>query len=179
MRTIRVYKFSELNEEIQNKVINKYRYINVEHQPWWEYTYDDINYIASIIGIEINLRPNIPTPTPDIYFFDEHTLTINGHYQYRKNSAQTIKEHTNDEDLHEIAMNLQKIQSKLFYKGTAKLTHRGIDSDYEGVTTELKRFYKWARHQLTVEEEYLTGDDAVRETLIANEYEFLPDGRMV
>lgn len=179
MRTIKVYKFDELNDETQEKIVNKYRYINVEHQPWWDFSYESIKEEASIIGIEIKTRPRIPTPSPDIYF-DDNNVTINGYYQYRKNSVKEIKDQApKDEDLHEIAMNLQKIQSKLFYKGTAKLTHRGIDSDYEGVTTELKRFYKWARHQLTVEEEYLTGDDAVRETLIANEYEFLPDGRMV
>ena len=175
MRTIKVYKFDELNDETQEKIVNKYRYINVEHQPWWDFSYESIKEEASIIGIEIKTRPRIPTPSPDIYF-DDNNVTINGYYQYRKNS---VKEIEHNEALHEIATNLQKIQQKLFYRGTAELTHRGVETDYKEIEIELKNFYRWVKQTLDVEYDHLTSDQAVKETLIANEYEFLPDGRMV
>lgn len=175
MRTIKVYKFDERSDETQKKIVNEYRYINVEHQPWWDFSYESIKEEASIIGIEIKTRPRIPTPSPDIYF-DDNNVTINGYYQYRKNSVKEIK---HNKELHEIAINLQKIQQNLFYRGTAKLTHRGVETDYKEIEIELKNFYRWVKQTLDAEYDHLTSDQAVRETLIANEYEFLPDGRMV
>ena len=47
-RQIKVYKFKELPEEAQQKVLDKFRNINVDYE-WWDFTYDD----AKNIGLKI------------------------------------------------------------------------------------------------------------------------------
>ena len=46
--SINLYSFDELSEEIQQKVIEKNYYINVDYG-WWEFTYED----AANIGLKL------------------------------------------------------------------------------------------------------------------------------
>jgi len=54
MRTIeeKIYKFSELSQEVQAKVIEKNRYFNVYH-PWYRFVYGDFIEDCKEIGVEV------------------------------------------------------------------------------------------------------------------------------
>ena len=51
MRTIeiKVYKFEELDKQTKEKVIDNYRYINVEHSTWYDWIQENFSYL----GLEI------------------------------------------------------------------------------------------------------------------------------
>ena len=51
MRTIeiKVYKFEELDKQTKEKVIDNYRYINVEHSTWYDWIQENFSYLGLVI----------------------------------------------------------------------------------------------------------------------------------
>lgn len=58
MKTVKTYKFSELDEKVQEKLLDKNRYYHVEDTWWYESTYEDWKEKLECIGFE----------NPKIYF---------------------------------------------------------------------------------------------------------------
>ena len=101
--------------------------------------------------------------------------------------------------LHRIAETLQAAQRQNFYQLRAEVTHRGncyhaftmavsvsrdsaavveVIGDAESIVTDaLRDLANWLYRQLEQEYDYLTSDEAVDETLIANGYTFTEEGR--
>ncbi|OZA08171.1 MAG: antitoxin of toxin-antitoxin stability system [Rhodobacterales bacterium 17-64-5] len=123
-----------------------------------------------------------------------------GAYSYRKSAAAELRAYApKDKTLHRIAETLQAAQRQNFYQLRAEVTHRGIyyhaftmavsvsrDSaaavevigDAESIVTNaLRDLASWLYRQLEQEYDYLTSDEAVDETLIANGYTFTEKGR--
>lgn len=123
-----------------------------------------------------------------------------GVYSYRKSAAAELRAYApKDQVLHRIAETLQAVQRQNFYRLRADVTHRGnyyhaftmvvsvtregaavveITGDAETVVTNaLRDLANWLYRQLEQEYEYLTSDEAVDETLIANGYTFTDEGR--
>lgn len=195
MRTIttEVYKFEELDEETQERVIENNRDINVDYQ-WWDFIYDDVKKIGKILGINIK----------NIYFSRFYSqgdgACFEGSYSYAKESVKKIKEYAPlDEELHKIAKDLYLLQKNHFYRLSANVEHSGhyyhefctnitvYDDDYydisddtiEGMKEILRSFMQWIYSILEKECNYLTSDEAIKETIIANEYEFTEEGEIV
>ncbi|MDO8279514.1 MAG: hypothetical protein Q7T63_15465 [Burkholderiaceae bacterium] len=123
-----------------------------------------------------------------------------GVYSYRKYAAAELRAYApKDKTLHRIAETLQAEQRQNFYQLRAEVTHRGncyhafsmavsvsrdsaaaveIVGDAETVVTDaLRDLANWLYRQLEQEYEYLTSDEAVDETLVANGYTFTEEGR--
>lgn len=123
-----------------------------------------------------------------------------GTYTYRKSAAVDLRAYApQDETLHSIAERLQVVQRQNFYQLNAKVTHRGncchaynmdiavtrdgpfsqeIPGDAEAIIVDaLRDLANWLYRQLEREYDYLTSDEAVDETLIANGYTFTEEGR--
>jgi hypothetical protein len=123
-----------------------------------------------------------------------------GFYSYRKYGAAELRAYApKDKTLHRIAETLQAAQRQNFYQLSAEVTHRGnyyhafsmavavtrdsaaafeIARDAETVVTDaLRDLANWLYRQLEQEYDYLTSDEAVDETLIANGYTFTEEGR--
>ncbi|MBY0134904.1 antitoxin of toxin-antitoxin stability system [Paracoccus yeei] len=126
--------------------------------------------------------------------------SFEGFYSYRKNASAVIRAYApQDTTLHGIADALQSVQRRNFYQLRAEATHRGryhheycmvisverdsptrqdMTADVEDVITEaLRDLARWLYRQLEREYEYLTSDDAVDESIIANDYTFTGSGR--
>ena len=107
---------------------------------------------------------------------------------------------TGDKELIRIATELQAIQRKNFYKLRAACTHKGpyyhsysmsVDvedsenkyrdlGDAEVEVRQLMRdFADWIYDRLEAEYDYLRSDEAVEESILANEYEFYESGELV
>jgi hypothetical protein len=199
MRTIitetTVYKFNELSEEAKEKAIEKLYDINTDYE-WYDFTYCDAKEIGAIIGIDIN----------NIYFsgfsFQGDGACFEGSYSYKKGSLKAIKKYApKDEVLHQIAKNLQAIQSENFYKLHASIKHSGYyyhenctnidvyhcDDIYRNITKEteggikeaLRDFMRWIYSTLEKEYDYLTSKENIIETIKANDYEFTAEGDLV
>ncbi len=123
-----------------------------------------------------------------------------GVYSYRKSAAADLRAYApKDKTLHRIVETLQAAQRQNFYQLRAEVTHRGncyhaysmaisvtrnssaaaeITGNAEPIVSDaLRDLANWLYRQLEQEYEYLTSDQAVDETLVANGYTFTEEGR--
>lgn len=174
MRTIRtkVYTFNELNKEGQQKAIELNSDINVDHD-WWIWTYED----AETAGLKLtgfNLEYN---PIADGKFiessYDCANKIIKNHgetCESYKLAEQFIKEWDEAVVLHSNGIQTDKVMEGKEY-----------DFDYYMEDREeqfLKDILYYYADYLQKEFEYLQSEEAIKETLINNDYEFLSTGKM-
>lgn len=123
-----------------------------------------------------------------------------GVYVYRKSAAADLRAYApQDKTLHRIAETLQAAQQQNFYQLRAEVTHRGnyyhafsmaidvtrdcpalqelVGNAEAIVIGALRDLANWLYRQLEQEYDYLTSDEAVDETLVANGYTFIEEGR--
>lgn len=123
-----------------------------------------------------------------------------GSYSYARNATAKIRDYApHDTTLHGIADALQAIQRRNFYQLSADVSHRGhyyheycmaisverdsptwqdMTADAEETISEaLRDLARWLYRRLEREYEYLSSDEAVDETINANEYTFTETGR--
>lgn len=121
-------------------------------------------------------------------------------YAFRKNAAREIRRYApKDVRLHAIADALLATQRRNFYQLRADVSHRGHDyheycmaisvernsPTWQDMTAEaedavieaLRDLARWLYRQLEREYEYLSSDEAVGETIAANQYTFTETGR--
>ena len=200
MRTIEtvVYKYDELSESAQQKARERYLEDGLDYS-WWDFSYEDFARVAEILGIDLSLKA-IPLMNgkhryePEIYFTGFYSQgsgsSFVGAYRYAKGAVAKIKAYApQDEELHRLAQALQDIQCKHFYRLEARITSRrdaaiSVDvsdredpykdvGDAESELADLMNdFNDWMFKRLQDEYEYLTSDEAVEESIVANEYEF-------
>lgn len=194
MRTIQVnaYKFDELSKEAQDKVVEWFKDINVQHD-WYDFIYEDAKQVASLMGIDIHR----------IFFSGFWSqgdgACFEGEYSYKKGSVKAVKEYApTDETLHSIAESLSSIQKNRFYKLSAKVSHSGRyyhsrcttihvyeDGNYtsdenESLVSEcLRDMMNWIYSQLEKEYEWQTERVAIEESIRSNGYEFTADGQQI
>ena len=184
-----LYKFEELSAEAQEKAIENNRYWNTEHVSWWDHTYSDFKRIASILGVEVvNIYHS--------HFYRQgQGAMFEGLFSYEKGMVAKIKEHApKDTELHSIADSLQDLYRRSFYQVSGTVSHYGhchhynsthwsiyggSDEIVDGIEEEYKCLMRWLKNTLVAEHEYLTSDEAIKESLIANEVEFLESGARV
>lgn len=163
----KVYTFEELSEEAQRKAIEKLYDINVDHD-WWDSTLDE----AKEMGIEISE-------------FDCDHNTIKGKLL---------------EDVEDVLLNIVSNIGKVcdLYKEATRWIEeiekakekakQDCDTDkyyvedciqdaIEDLTEEVE--HDLLEEYLSIlrrEYDYLTGEEAIKDTILANEYEFTEDG---
>jgi len=179
-----VCKFEELSESNQAQVIENYYDINTDYE-WWECEFEDYKAIGEIFGINIS----------NIFFSGFSSqgdgACFDGEYSYNKQAIKKIKEYAStDTELHRIAKDLQTIQSRYFYGLTASVKQSGhyfhayctnievydnIHEEYYGgdeITRLLRDFMNWIYKSLEKQYWFLVSDEAVKETIECNEYDF-------
>jgi hypothetical protein len=207
MKTInvQVYTFSELEKDIQEKVLENFRHFNTEHN-WWEDVYHDFINILSFMGIE--------TSTNDIFFSGFDSQGNGSTYASKVDVMQLIKA-VNDKAWIEYAPKLELNLSpcpihkkvigliangKIEVSLSTEIPNRGywIKLDFEQIVTnrcvvynnieeELEKLEKWALDTLktlnkylygTLENQYehLVSDSAVQESITVNDYMFFSNG---
>lgn len=198
MRTkqIELYTFEELSEDAKEKAREWYRQGALDYE-WWNFVFEDAKTIGALMGIEID----------QIYFSGFWSqgdgACFTGDYSYRKGSAKAVREYApQDSELHAIADNLQTIQRQNFYSLVASVRHNarrhshehsvsiniedtrlgtysGVSEDTEeSLSDALRDFMRWIYTRLRDEYEYLTSDEQIKESIIANGYEFTEDGEI-
>lgn len=193
-------KFSQLSNSAQEKAIEEWNRHGLDYE-WWDAVYDDAQTRAGILGIELDSKRG---NSPAIYFWGFSSqgdgACFEGSYRYAKGAAKAIRAYCNDPELHRIADELQKTQSRNFYRLRASMSHRGhynhsgcmsvsvedsenqyrdIGSAEEDITQLMRDFADWIYSQLEKEYEYLTSAECIGELLEANEYDFDENGEMI
>lgn len=199
MRTIEVqlYQYDELSDSAKQRAREWYLEDGLGYD-WWDFCYEDFCRVAEILGIEISCRQGRGA---EIYFTGFYCQgsgsSFVGTYRYVKGAVAKIKQYApQDEELHRIAKSLQAVQSRHFYKLRARIEsrrdssicvevwhdddpYRDIGNAEDEVRDLMNDFNDWMFKRLQDEYEYLTSDEVVEESIIANEYEFDEDGRWV
>lgn len=193
-----VYTFDELDESAKDRARQWYRSEDGGlHDDWWEHTYEDASTIAELMGIDIDTKRGGRSPAISFDLGNNGGLAFEGSYRYAKGSVAKVKAYApSDKEIHGIALALQETQREHFYKLRASVTGKrrddGINVTVEkddvwecprdaedGITDALEDFAHWIYKRLQAEEEYLTSDETVDESIRANGYTFDEDGHFV
>jgi hypothetical protein len=165
----KVYNFDELPKDIQQKVLEKNAYINVSYD-WWEFTYEDAERIGlKIKGFDID-RGN--------YCEGEFTLSAN-------EVAQNIfNEHGKDCETFKTATKFmeewQPVFNEYMDENSEKFESRESEDKLQDLEDEfLKDICEDYKIILRNEYEYQTSEEAIIETIEANEYTFTIEGKMM
>jgi hypothetical protein len=183
MRTeeIKIYKFEELSDEAKEKAIEDFRDGNLDYD-WWDNTYEDArNVDLKITGFDTGRGNRI-----NIEF-----------YGLAKDTAESIlKEHGESTETYKLAKEF--IKTNNFLQNTIEvyielLEETELEDEQERYTENLE-FHEDEMEELSDEflkdlgeeylsmlkneVEYLQSDEAIIETIEANEYEFLQNGEM-
>jgi hypothetical protein len=174
MRTIEttVFTFDELSEDAKQKAIQDYRNKDVYWYDWWECIYDDAENVGMKIthfdtgrGWDIGLK------------FIESAYDV---------AQKIMKEHGQACQTYKTAAKFVNDWAELVakYSNGIKLDEVADDNEYEfdNEADELeKEFQLSIGHDFLIllqeEEEYLNSDEAISETIQANEYEFTEQGK--
>ena len=153
IKETKVYPFDELSDESKEKAVQGLWGINVDYE-WWETTFED----AKNVGIAIT------------EFELDRGSYCRGTIDNAIDTARAIlKEHGDSCETWQTA--------KDFHDTVAK---DGEDTaDYESLCLEFKySLLEDYRIILQKEYEHLAGEEAIVETIKANEYEFTEDGKL-
>ena len=125
--------------------------------------------------------------------------SFEGSYVHARGAASAIRGHApKDEELHRIADALQAVQRRNIWQLHGSIRHRGryhheytiaieierdsptwqppTDDAEDAVTEAMRDLARWLYRQLRAEYEHLTSDEAIDETLAANEWSFTAAG---
>ncbi len=191
-KIIELPTFEQLTPDEQAQVIQNYYDINVDYD-WWNLD-EDFDNIAKILGID-----DFEMMFSGFHSQGDGAC-FTGNYSYAKNMVKNMKEYAPlDKELNRIAQGLFEIQAKNFFLVTAKITHNfryyhsnscdfdvykqvnsrcygsenEVDNEtYEAVKELLRDFMEWIYKNLNNQYDYLTSEDAIKKTLILNEYTF-------
>jgi len=165
MRVIetKVYQFSELSEEAKETAIEKLSSINVEYN-WWEFTYED----AKEIGLRITSFDLERNRHAKGEFINSATETAENIIENHGATCETYK------------------TAKAFLDALEKLTapHENIEDVNEDEIEELEDEFLidlLEDYSILLEEEceYLQSEEAIIETIEANDYEFTEYGKRI
>jgi formylmethanofuran dehydrogenase subunit A len=170
MRTIRtkLYKLSELSKDAQQKAIENLSDINVDYD-WWQSVYQDAENVGlKIIGFDI----------------DRGSYCKGDFIESAEDTAKRIlQEHGNECETFKTASNFLSECEVIVKK--AEIEGKDGDEDYwySDELEELEEEFKKSlledyRIMLQKEYEYQTSEEAIKETIEANEYEFTKEGKL-
>lgn len=178
-----------------------------EGSEWYDYTIDMAAEIADMLGIDTRVRKircgdgqeRLVSAIGFSGFCSQGDgAYFEGTYQYKEDAVANVKAELPEESaIHEIARHLEEIQQRNACKVIADVKHRGpyanegntnievfhddgddlTDGTEAAVAEVLRDFMRWIYKTLEHEYEWRVEDEQIRETILANEYEFLQDGR--
>lgn len=172
IETVKIYTFSELSKEAQEKAIKRHYGINM-HYDWWSCIYDD----AERIGLKLtgfgtdrnkHAKGELINSPYDVAqkIIAEHGDTCN--------TYQTAQEFISDWN-----SLVEKYSDGINKELVTEENEYEFDQDADYLEQEfLKSLLSDYATILQKESDYLMSDEAIKETLISNDYEFTEDGEM-
>lgn len=165
-----LYSFNELSQEAQETALNEMRDINVSYD-WWEWTYEDAKRVGlSIQGFDLDRRRGAQG---EFIQGAEHCANL------------ILKEHGKDCDTYKEAKHYFELRDALVEKYSDGINKNIVTEenvyDFDGECDDLDNEFKEQILEcysimLQNEYEYQQTDEAVKETIEANDYEFNEDG---
>lgn len=166
--SLKVYKFSELSEDAQLKALDDLRTINVDCE-WWDFIYHELSELnISFDGFDFGRVSYCELRF--LGFLDEAANKI-------------MREHGPNTDTYKTAAefldNFKKANKDYERAGPYSKNHDylldSIENCKEDFKTQLSEDYLKI---LRLQYEYLISNEAIKETIEANDYEFFEDGKL-
>lgn len=176
MRTIieetTVFPFEELPEESQQKALENYWDINGDYG-WWDSTYEDAETVhlkITSFGLDRNrhatgdfIQSALETAEAIIREHGEQFGTYKTAEAYLSEHAELVKKYSD-------GINIEEVHEDNEYD---------FDNDCDDIDNEfLRSVLEDYSIILQKDYEYLTSEEAIKETLICNEYEFTLEGKI-
>jgi hypothetical protein len=200
IREVTVYAFDELSDRAKESARDWFRGCL---EPDELTDLDDWQSVAEILGVEFDTSSvrlmgggtrQEPRISWNLGYSQGDYASFTGRYSYAKGATKRIREYApQDKALHRIADDLQGAQRAAFYRLEARATetHRGgmsvevwdgrdeyrdLPDNGDTVRQALRDFASWIYDRIRAQNDYLTSDEAIDESILANEYEFDADG---
>ena len=190
MRTITIektlYKFEELSDKAKTRALDKFRERN-DFDWEAECVLEDAKEVAKILGIDIK----------KIYYSgfcsQGDGACFTGSYNHVKHVEKLIKEYAPlDTKLHDIALLLElsaplratiEHHSRYYHAETMQITCYGMNdeevtSEVDSLESALEGFANWIYQKLEEQYEWVNSDEAIKEMIDANDYEFSIEGKL-
>ena len=166
---VKVFKFKELSEDVQDKVIEDFSDININYD-WWDYLHDDFKEDLEEIGLKAetfywSIDRDSHFYSPDIQVVDEKKFLKYAGWDLRSKQARDI-------------IDYDGLSIGVHHYGGGSAANF-VEYDYLGnneLTDVLRQKYEDFLSLLSKQWDYLTSREAIEETIIINEYDFLEDG---
>lgn len=174
--------FKELNKEQQEKVYDKLRYINTDHE-WWDHTKEDFHAILEILGF-YNIESNfsgfcsqgdgasfkaaftLPTKGDKV---KDRLLKLKEYAPVYFKDAKSLLSELLDLDYQLSGYHTGLIIRKSTSRYCHNMTMQGENDNLLNVARQLAtKYYR----SLESEYDYLSSNEAIKETIECNEYEF-------
>jgi len=179
---VEVYKFDELSEEVKEEVIDRYRNngININYE-WWDYLFEGFNEELGEMGIACEsfgfdlYRGEISMEKPHIK--DDNKLLVKGGCGKELLALKINQEDYEDwEGEYECDAGIDENGNiTMEFKKLGELID--IENLEEGLSDMVRDKLQDFLKSLRDEEEYLTSDESISESIRINEYTFLKDGK--
>jgi hypothetical protein len=172
--TREIYTFEELSEEAKEKAIEKLSNINLDYE-WWESEYED----AANIGLKLTT------------FELERNKHAEGFFLFNsatKVADKIMSEHGNECATYKTAFNFLNERDTLVRKFSDGVNFDVVaeenDYEFDREADELEEQFledilSDYADILQKQYEYLYSEEAIKETIEANEYEFTEDGEQI
>lgn len=200
----KAFTFDELSDDAKERARDWYRESRYSDSSDFDHVIDDFATICDIIGIELRThevklmsgktRRDLNV-LYSIGYCQSDYASFEGTYDYKATAPAKIREYApQDEELHRIADELTEIQVRNAFGLRAEITNRGSrgyasievhdrrnecrdlgDAKHE-VVSLIHDLERWLYRQLRNQSDYIYSDEAVDDSITANEYMFDEEG---
>lgn len=158
---IKVYKFEELDKQTKEKVIENYRYINVEDTFWYDFIQDDFNRLGlEIQEFDISRGGYVNIHISNLEDTSKNIIEVFGDSVYIKQTAKNYIDEFNE------------IQANYKEDEDIEREVEILDDQY------IRRYSDEILSYLRDEYDYQISDRAIIETIEANDYDFTTEGKI-
>jgi hypothetical protein len=197
-REYKTYKFSELSEEAKEKAIEKLYDINVDYD-WWDCCLEDIeSWSHETYGINFDTSDVCFDLDRGSQFYVDAKHDGSAHiaqiwvHDYKKLGQVLRKNYgVKQSSINKLVNETASITIECKHYGGGDGANYADLNDYDNVLTDseyqkieeavndiLKEIEQEALSRLRKEQDYLTSEEAIIDTIEANDYDFFEDGRM-
>ncbi len=178
-KTINIYKFKELPEDIQEKAIENNRFSEVEYHEWWDFEYD---YIAEKAQYELIDNASVKGFSLD----RDYCINILCDFDIKafidSKMPEKINTATSEFIENEFNVKTYTIRNESYldfdypkYKGKIGRLFNALE---EIIQETYDSFKHEALKTLQDQYDYLISDEAIKESLLSNEAEFTDNGEI-
>lgn len=206
MKTVKInlYSFSELSEKSQKKAIEKLSDINIDYD-YWDFVYEDFQQLASYFGMDVDTDKTYFSGFYSQGDGSAFTATVDPCKLIACIQGNTWAEYAPKENfnLPVLSVNVLRV-CKLIAAGKIDFTANvypanretavKVEFEFDNLPNNLNdaagelcevieevsdTLNKWLFRQLQKEYEYQTSEEAIKETIAANDYLFFENGKLI